>query len=296
MLALSAEGISKAYENYSALSFLNLSLEEGSVSALVGEKGCGNVTAANIFCGLVSSTRGSCSLFETSVKDFKNVKNICSFASSNAELYPHLTGIDNLTFIASLFRIDKDTARQRASVLMKELGIWDYHETLYKDYPETERKLLSICRAMIHRPKILFLEKYKQDDNIKYNKIISQFIKNHTQQDKLTVCLITDDEVFASQNASSFVVLEKGKTLCSGTVSQLLENYPIKPYAKLKCDKKPEGFIKKGDFFIKELENESDFSKILLNTVLSAVQIKSAELVTPDFEAIYKKIMEGKRI
>ena len=73
MLALKAEGISKAYENYSALSFLNLSLEEGSVHALIGEKGCGNVTAANIFCGLVSSTRGSCALFETSVKDFKNL-------------------------------------------------------------------------------------------------------------------------------------------------------------------------------------------------------------------------------
>ena len=296
MLALNAEGISKAYENYSALSFLNLSMEEGSVSALIGEKGCGNVTAANIFCGLVSSTRGSCSLFETSVKDFKNVKTICSFASSQAELYPHLTGLDNLTFIASLFGIDKDTAHQRASMLMKELGIWDYHEILYKDYPENERKLLSLCRAMIHSPKILFLEKYKKDDNIKYNKNLSNFIKNHSKEENLTVCLITDDEVFASENASSFTVLEKGKTICSGTVLELLENYPIKPYAKIKCDKKPEGFTKKENFFVKELENESDFSKILLDLVLSGAKIKSAEFVEPDFETIYKKIMEGKRI
>ena len=179
---------------------------------------------------------------------------------------------------------------------MKELGIWDYHEILYKDYPENERKLLSLCRAMIHSPKILFLEKYKKDDNIKYNKTLSNFIKNHTKEENLTVCLITDDEVFASENASSFTVLEKGKTVCSGTVSELLENYSIKPYAKIKCDKKPEGFTKKENFFVKELENESDFSKILLDLVLSGAKIKSAEFVEPDFETIYKKITEGKRI
>jgi len=296
MLALSASGISKTYKNSSLLSFLDLSLEEGKIHALVGPKGCGKETAANIFCGIISPTRGSCSFFDTSLKDTKNAHNICGLSNSKIELYPYLTGIDNLTLIASLFGIDKDTARQRASSLMKELDIWQYHETLYKDYSDTSKKLLSLSRAMLHNPKILFLEKNKEDDNPKYNKILTDFIKNHTKEDNLTVCLVTDDIKFASENASSFTVLNRGKTVCSGTTDELLEKYPLKTYVKIKSTKKPEGFSKSKDFWIKEISDKSEFSKILLDNVLAGIEIQSAEILSPDFEAIYNRITEEVKI
>ena len=292
MQALEAQGISKTYQNNTVLLPLDFSLREGSSLAIVGPRKSGKTTALKILAGMIAPTRGKSSAFDISAKETRNLYKLCGVSTADTNLFPFLSGVDNLILIASLYGIEKNAAHQKASELMKELGIWEKRELKTAEYTPDEKALLSIARALIHEPKLLFYDQSGGEETEKSTRIIGEFLRRQNEEKGLTLCVATADPDFAEALCVEYAILDRGKCLGVGSFDTLLREHPLPTYARFQSASPIEGLQRRGTWYEQAIERREDFPQLLRKIVFGGADLYAAEIREPTFRELYEKILE----
>lgn len=299
MFALESQGISKTYQNNTVLLPLDFTLREGSSLAIVGPRKSGKTTALKILAGMISPTRGKSSAFEIPAKETRNLYKLCGVSTADTNLFPFLSGVDNLIMIASLYGIEKNAAHQKASELMKELGIWEKREQKLAEYTPDDKALLSIARALIHEPKLLFYDQSGGEETEKSTRIITEFLRRQNEETGLTLCVATGDPDLAEALCVEFAILDGGKCLGTGSFEELLREHPLPTYARFQSAAPIEGLSRRGTWYEQAIERREDFPALLRKIVFGGADLYAAEIREPTFRELYEKILEensGKEI
>ena len=292
MLALESQGISKTYQNKTVLLPLDFTLREGSSLAIVGPRKSGKTTALKILAGMIAPTRGKCSAFDIPARETRNLYKICGVSTDDTNLFPFLSGVDNLILIASLYGIEKNAAHQKASELMKELGIWEKREQKLAEYTPDDRALLSIARALIHDPKILFYDQSGGEETEKSTRIIESFLRRQNEEKGLTLCVATSDPELAGTLCVEYAILESGKCLGVGSFEELLHEHPLPTYARFQSNSAIEGLTRHGTWYEQAIESREEFPNLLRKIVFGGADLFAAEIREPTFRELYEIILE----
>lgn len=158
MSAIHIRRVNKTYSGkIAALQDINLEVEEGEVFGLVGPDGAGKSTLFNILTTLLLPDSGDISIFDMDViHDYKEVRQIIGYLPGVFSLYPDLSVQENLDFFAVMY---KSSIEENMSLIAP---IWKQIEP-FRDRKAGKlsggmKQKLALCCALIHRPRILFLD------------------------------------------------------------------------------------------------------------------------------------------
>jgi len=156
---LEAKRLHKRYGDLIAVSNIDFCVRGGEIFGFLGPNGAGKTTTVRMFCGLTKITSGDAYIDGHSVTmEGKKVKKIIGVVPDISNLYSELTCFDNLLFSGEMYGIPKRERLEKAEKLLKFFGLWERHNTKFKNLSKGLKRRLTLAAALIHDPKILFLD------------------------------------------------------------------------------------------------------------------------------------------
>lgn len=159
MYAIKTEKLTKKYKEKTAVSNLDLKINEGEMYGLLGVNGAGKTTTMKMLTTLIMPTSGEAELLGHSIKtDRAAVKQIIGISPQESAAAMNLTARENLELMAEVYGFSKKVAKAKASELIERFSMREFENRKAKKLSGGEVRRLSIAMALISEPKILFLD------------------------------------------------------------------------------------------------------------------------------------------
>jgi ABC-2 type transport system ATP-binding protein len=157
--AIETRGLAKSFANVRAVDGIDLDVGQGELFGLLGPNGAGKTTLSNMLTGLARPDGGTIRIAGIDCSaGAKPAQHLMGIVPDESNLYPELTGLENLTFCGALYGLDRATRKSRARELLDQFGLADAAGRKFGGYSKGMRRKLTIAAAIIHRPPILFLD------------------------------------------------------------------------------------------------------------------------------------------
>jgi len=157
--AILTEGLTRRFGDFTAVDNVNLFVAPGQFYGFLGPNGAGKSTTIKMLTGLMSPTAGRMQILGLDLgTHLVEVKRHIGVVPEGMALFGRLTGSEYLNFAGRMYGLDRDTAAQRAAELLDFMQLSDQPKTLITDYSHGMQKKLAMAAAVIHGPKVLFLD------------------------------------------------------------------------------------------------------------------------------------------
>jgi ABC-2 type transport system ATP-binding protein len=154
-----SKGLSKQFANVTAVSELDLEIEEGEIFGLVGPDGAGKTTTMRMLAGILEPSAGDAWICDSHiVKDSESLKGNIAYMPQRFGLYEDLTVMENVDFYADIYGV---SAQERQAKLERLLGFTNlapFTKRLARNLSGGMKQKLGLVCALIHTPRVLFLD------------------------------------------------------------------------------------------------------------------------------------------
>ncbi len=158
-IAIKADKLTKRFDDFVAVDAITFDVKQGEIFGFVGANGAGKTTAMRILCGLSKPTSGTATEAGFDVyKDAEKIKKNIGYMSQKFSLYEDLTVMENITFYAGIYGLSNKEIKDRGAELLERLGISHEAKTFVSSLPLGWKQKLAFSVAVIHQPKIVFLD------------------------------------------------------------------------------------------------------------------------------------------
>jgi ABC-2 type transport system ATP-binding protein len=157
--AIAAHALTRSFDGFTAVDHIDLAVEPGQFFGFLGPNGAGKSTTIKMLTGLLAPTSGSIQILGQDL--FYNpveVKRLIGVVPEGMALFGKLTAREYLLFVGRMYGLDKATAEARSTELLEFMGLADQGKKLIADYSHGMGKKLALAAAVIHGPKVLFLD------------------------------------------------------------------------------------------------------------------------------------------
>jgi ABC-2 type transport system ATP-binding protein len=221
--ALTIKTLNHNFGNLRALDNVNITLNEGDYSILLGLNGAGKTTLFSLITRLYDNQTGSIEIFSNNIKKnpSKALANIgVVFQQPTVDL--DLTVEQNLQYHASLHGMRKKLALDNALTELSRQNMEDILKKKIRELSGGQRRRVEIVRALMHNPKLLLLDEPTVGVDIESRKLIIKHVKSLCKEKKLAVLWATHliDEV---DQDGKLIVLHQGKVLANNLVKNILK-------------------------------------------------------------------------
>jgi len=157
--AIATEGLTRRFGELVAVEEVNLRVAAGQFFGFLGPNGAGKSTTIRMLTGLLAPTAGHIQILglDLIAKPVK-VKRQIGVVPEGMALFGRLTGSEYLNFVGRMYGLDRETAAKRTAELLEFMQLADEPKKLVTDYSHGMQKKLALAAAVIHGPKILFLD------------------------------------------------------------------------------------------------------------------------------------------
>jgi len=222
-MAIRVAGLSKAFGDVQAVADVSFEVKEGELYGLLGPNGAGKTTTINMLTGLARPDRGSITIGGIDcTEDVKAAQHLVGVVADESNLYPELTGTQNLTFCASLYGIPKREREKRARCLIDQFGLTDAANRKFAGYSKGMKRKLTIAAGIIHRPPILFLDEPTTGIDVGSARQIRQLIAS-LNKNGTTILLTTHYIEEAERLCGRIAFIVHGRIVRIDRVSDLLQ-------------------------------------------------------------------------
>lgn len=157
--AILTEGLTRRFGSFTAVDAVNLSVAPGQFYGFLGPNGAGKSTTIKMLTGLMAPTSGRMQILGLDLSThLVEVKRQIGVVPEGMALFGRLTGSEYLNFAGRMYGLGRNTAAQRSAELLDFMDLADKPKTLITDYSHGMQKKLAMAAAVIHGPKVLFLD------------------------------------------------------------------------------------------------------------------------------------------
>jgi len=151
------EDLTKAFGHFHALEGINLKVKKGEFLTIFGPNGAGKTTLIKILSTLIKSTSGKVVINGYDVKEEgEDIRRTIGLVSHQPYLYENLSAYENIIFFGRMYDINH--LENRAHQIIEEVGLKERMHDLVRNFSRGMQQRLSIARALINRPQLLFLD------------------------------------------------------------------------------------------------------------------------------------------
>ncbi len=219
--AISTEGLTRRFGELVAVEHVNLSVDAGQFFGFLGPNGAGKSTTIKMLTGLLAPSEGRiCILGLDLARNPIEVKRQIGVVPEGMGLFGRLTGAEYLNFVGRMYGLDRMTAARRAAELLEFMQLADRPKTLITDYSHGMQKKLAMAAAVIHGPKILFLDEPFEG----VDPIASGTLKAMLQRmihRGATIFLTSHVLEIVERLCSHVAIIHRGRLVAQGSIDEL---------------------------------------------------------------------------
>ncbi len=156
---LRIENLTKTYGDKKAVDNASLHIQKGELYGFIGHNGAGKTTTLKACCGILRFEEGEIYVDGISVKeDPLACKQKIAYIPDNPDLYPFMTGIAYLNFVADIFKVSAERRKELIEKYSKELELFADLGQAISTYSHGMKQKLAVISALIHEPKLLIMD------------------------------------------------------------------------------------------------------------------------------------------
>jgi ABC-2 type transport system ATP-binding protein len=229
--------LAKSFDNTTAVDGISFSIQSGELFGFLGPNGAGKTTTINILTGLARPDRGN---FQISgidcTKNARSAQHLIGVVPDESNLYPELTGFDNLCFCGALYGLTKQERQHKARKLLDTFGLSEAANRKFEGYSKGMKRKLTIAAGIIHSPKILFLDEPTTGLDVASARQVRQLIAN-LHQTGTTIFLTTHYIEEAERLCERIAFIVSGHIVKIDSVEHLLQPFQKKQAIQITCMK-----------------------------------------------------------
>ena len=223
--AIEVQELTKYYGALLAVDHINFEVRRGEIFGFLGPNGAGKTTTQRMLTTLLEPTGGRIVTFGHDLAhDAYPVKRQMGLVPEESNVYTELTAWDNLMFTARLYRVGRDERAERAQGLLETFGLWEKRDVKVENFSRGMRRRLSIAMAIIHQPKLLFLDEPTPGLDAQSARAIRDLIRQ-LNAEGTTIFLSTHQIEEANQLCDRVAIINHGQIAAIDTPERLKQAF-----------------------------------------------------------------------
>jgi len=206
-----------------AVDALDLDIAEGEFFCFLGPNGAGKTTTIKMLTGLMLPTSGSAEIGGHDVlKNPVAAKQLLGYIPDHPFLYEKLTGREFMQFVAGLYGMPAEGLADTVEELLHIFEVQHVGDQLIENYSHGMRQKLSFASCFLHAPRVVIVDEPWVGLDPKNIRAVKTYLKRKTREEGLTVLMSTHTLSIAEEIADRIGIINQGKLLCVGTVSDIM--------------------------------------------------------------------------
>jgi hypothetical protein len=267
---ISIRGVGKLFGNRKVLNNINLTISKGEIFGLLGPSGAGKTTLIKVITAQLDANEGEIFVQGVDTRNFdKKMYSNFGMVLDNTGLYNRMSCYDNLLIFADLYNINKT----RISEILEKVGLNEAKKTPVDKLSKGMRQRLTIARALLHNPSILFLDEPTTGLDPSNAKAIRRLILNERDNGK-TIFITTHNMIEATELCNNVALLNRGHIVEYGVPDEICRKHDTKNIINI---------LTKDDemlSFENNLQNASRIAELFRNGMISSIHSTEPTLET----------------
>ena len=302
---INIENLTKKFGEITAVEGLTFQVKEGEAFGFLGPNGAGKTTTIRMLCCLISKSGGEATIGAYHIgksDDSLQIRKMIGLVPDNVGLYDDLTAFENLDFYGKLYECPEVRRKENIERFLKMLDLWERKDARAGSFSKGMKQKLALARALVHEPKILFMDEPTANLDPESAKTVRDFIMEVKKQGR-TIFLNTHN-LDEAQRVCDRIGIIKKKLLTIGTPEQLRESLS-KPKTEIRLAQVTETMLNTLRKLIPNNIEVSD-NKLLIDVtdpdkenpaIIAAItstggQVREVTQIVPTLEDVYLQIVK----
>jgi len=219
---IETENLTKRFGGVTAVDNLTLKVNAGEVFGFLGPNGAGKTTTVRMLCCLISKTSGEARIGDYDIgrsDDVPKIRKLIGLVPDTVGLYDDLSAYDNLDFYGKLYDCTEAQRKENIQRFLTMLGLWEKRDAIAGTFSKGMKQKLAIARALIHEPKLLFMDEPTANLDPESAKTVRDFILE-LKKEKRTIFLNTHNLDEAQRICDRIGILST-RLIATGTPQEL---------------------------------------------------------------------------
>jgi len=219
--AIATEGLTRRFGELVAVEEVNLRVAAGQFFGFLGPNGAGKSTTIRMLTGLLAPTAGRIQILGLDlIAEPVEVKRQIGVVPEGMALFGRLTGSEYLNFVGRMYGLDRETAAKRTAELLEFMQLADEPKKLVTDYSHGMQKKLALAAAVIHGPKILFLDEPFEGVDAVASGTLKAMLQRMTARGA-TIFLTSHVLEIVERLCSHVAIIHRGRLVAQGSLEEL---------------------------------------------------------------------------
>jgi len=302
------ENLSHRFDDRYALRDLSFKVRQGEIFALLGPNGAGKTTTIRLVNGLYTPTAGKISVFgRDPVHQGSQIRQETGVLTETSAVYERLTARENLLFFGRVYGIPESSLLKRTDEILEFFALINRADERVATYSKGMKQRLALARALLTRPRILFLDEPTSSLDPESAQQVHELIESISRQEENTVFLCTHRLEEAERLSDRVAILNNGQLLALGSLEELGQQFnhgiwvEIDLFAPMESDlstREMRGVLKReiiGTKMRVQVQEEAVIPALVSELVMQGAQIIGVRLQNVSLEDIYFKLQADAR-
>jgi len=292
MLAVEVNNVTKRYDHRAVVKEISFSVNHGEIFGLIGPNGAGKTTTIRMMMDIIKPDSGDIRIFGETLGE--STKNRVGYLPEERGLYKKLRVIDSIIYLASLKGISRESARDRAGELLKQVDMLAHQEKKIEALSRGMGQIIQFIVTILHDPELIILDEPFAGLDPVNTELLKEMILDLRSRDK-AVILSTHQMNQVEELCDRVLMINKGEQVLYGDIAEIKSKYSGNSIRLNFEGRLPDipGVV--------EIRNHRNYVELVLNAettpeqilkqvAAAGITVKRFEIMTPSLNEIFIKI------
>lgn len=303
--SIEVANLTKKFGQYTSVDNVSFKVRQGEIFGFLGANGAGKSTTIKMLCGILQPSSGNAFINGFSIiSQTELVKKSIGYMSQKFSLYDDLTIEENINFFARVYGLEGTILTERKKWVLETANLMGKESFLTKDLPGGIKQRLALANAVIHQPKIIFLDEPTSGVDPISRRAFWELI-NQLSTQGITI-FVTTHYLEEAEFCNNIILINAGKLIAEGNPTFLKEKYIKYPIFEIEANPLNAAIAFLNELsYIEEVSAFGNYIHILTNSNFKSLEVLQNDLtnksnfkleriekITPTLEDVFIHLLE----